>query len=128
MLKLIVVPAGAFTKPLPGLTFTWPVKTCGSPTAFVSSCGVIWMFASTQFFTALALSPARPSPVARFSVTPPTTTVVAARTVVTPAVDALFSVTVQEPVVPIVVQLAGVSDPGPLTMLKLIVVPAGAFT
>ena len=39
-----------------------------------------------------------------------------------------FSVTVHEPVVPIVVQLVGVNMPGPLTMLKLIVVPAGAFT
>ena len=65
------------------------------------------MFASTHAFVASALSPALPSPVARFSVRPPTTTAVEARTVVTPAVEALFSVTVHEPVVPIVVQLAG---------------------
>ena len=85
------------------------------------------MLASTQFLTALPLSPAWPSPVARFRVWPITTTVVEARTVVTPGVE-LLSVTVHEPVVPIVVQLAGVNVPGPLRIVKLIVVPAGAFT
>ena len=73
------------------------------------------MFASTQVLTASALSPAFASPVARTIVWPPTTTDVEARTVVTPGV-AEFSVTVQEPVVPIVVQLVGVNVPGPLTM------------
>jgi hypothetical protein len=45
--KLIVVPSGAFTNPVPGLTFTCPVRVCSVETGLVAVCGVIWMFAST---------------------------------------------------------------------------------
>ena len=45
--KLIVVPSGAFTNPVPGLMFTCPVRVCSVETGFVAVCGVIWMLAST---------------------------------------------------------------------------------
>ena len=57
MVKLIVVPAGAFAKPVPVLMFTWPVKRAARPSALVAVAGVIWMFASTQVFTAFGASP-----------------------------------------------------------------------
>ena len=108
--------------------FTWPVKTCGSPTAFVSVSGEIWMFASTHVLTAFGrVAGVRVAGGARDASGHATTTVVEALTVVTPGVEE-FRVTVHDPVVPIVVQLAGVSVPGPLTIEKLIVVPAGALT
>ena len=51
--KLIVVPAGAFTKPpVPALTLTCAVNVCGVADGFVAVAGVIWMFASTNVFTA----------------------------------------------------------------------------
>ena len=107
--------------------FTCPVNVCGSPTVFVATSGEIWMFASTYVLTAFGESPVSPSPVVRVRVCPATMTVVEACTVVTPG-TALFSVTEHEPVVPTVVQLDGLSWPGPLRIAKLIVVPAGAFT
>src|SRR6266540_264887 len=127
MLKLIVVPAGAFAKPEPSFTFTCPVNEWGVPISFVGVNGEIWMFASTHVVCALALSPAFASPVSRCKTTPRTVTSVLAWTVVTPAVDDV-NVTVHVPVVPTVLQLAGVRVPGPLSLVKLIVVPAGAST
>ena len=60
--KLIDVPSGAFTKPLPSpaFTFTCAVKTWSVPTGFESVIGVIWMFASTNVLTASTELPARP--------------------------------------------------------------------
>ena len=60
--------------------------------------------------------------------TPPTVTVVWALTVVTPVI-AEDSPIVQEPVPPAVVHgFVVVNAPGPLSIVKLIVVPSGAFT
>ena len=50
-----------------------------------------------------------------------------ARSVVTPAVVEL-RVTAHSPVVPTVVQLATLNEPGPLTFVKLTTVSTGAFT
>jgi hypothetical protein len=47
MLKVICVPAGAFTKPLPSFRFTCAVSVCVVPTVFVAVAGAIWIFAST---------------------------------------------------------------------------------
>ena len=47
MEKLIDVPSGAFTKPVPSFTFTCAVNVCVWPTRLVAVAGVIWMFAST---------------------------------------------------------------------------------
>src|SRR5262245_22000981 len=47
--KVIRVPSGAFTGPVPSSTFTCPVRTWLAPTWFVASGGVIWMLASTTF-------------------------------------------------------------------------------
>jgi hypothetical protein len=44
---VMLVPAGAFTKPVPVFTFTCTVKVCVSLIGSVSVAGVIWMFAST---------------------------------------------------------------------------------
>jgi hypothetical protein len=85
------------------------------------------MFASTNVFTASALSPACASPVARFNVKPPTTTAVEARNVVIPAV-AEFSEIEHSPDAPTVVQLAALNEPGPLNFVNPITVPSGAFT
>src|SRR5438105_3924833 len=57
--------AGAFVEPVPSLTFTWTVNVWFVPIGFAAVAGVIWMLASTQVLDAFALSPARPSPVAR---------------------------------------------------------------
>src|SRR5262245_46767145 len=86
------------------------------------------MFASTQVFEALPLSPGRPSAVSRWSETPLTVTFVAALITVTPMLgDVIW--TVHEPVEPIVVQV--LTPPtkvdGPDTLVKVISVPAGAF-
>src|SRR5262249_19824369 len=91
--------------------------------------GVIWMFASTQFFCASTLSPARPSPLDRVSETPFTVTVVESRTTVTPGVADVIC-TVHEPVAPIVVQVftPPTNEPGPDRIVTVISVPAGAFT
>ena len=59
--------------------------------------------------------------------TPAIFTVVSAWTVVEPGTAESRS-TVQEPVARIVTQLAALSDPTPLRMAKLIVVPTGALT
>ena len=68
------------------------------------------------------------SPVARVSETPPTATVVVARNVVVPAVADVI-VTVQSPVAPTVAHVAEpTNEPGPLRMLTVHDVPAGAFT
>ena len=126
--KLITVPSGAFTKPpTPVLTFTCPVSVWFVPTGFEALAGLIWMFASTQFFVAFPELPFAPS-VSRCSRTPLTVTSVAACTTVTPGVADVIT-TVQEPVPPDVVQLVGpTNEPGPDTMVKLITVPSGAFT
>ena len=64
----------------------------------------------------------------RVSETPPTDSVVCALTVVTP-VTAELRLIVQEPVPPAVVHgFAVVNAPGPLSFVKLICVPFGAFT
>src|SRR6266542_2173811 len=46
IVKVIAVPSGAFTKPLPSFTFTCAVNVCESPTRS-TPFGAIWMFAST---------------------------------------------------------------------------------
>src|SRR5262245_21767242 len=81
-----------------------------------------------QIFVASGLSPGLPSAVARVSVLPATESVVVARTTVVPVVVVFVSVTVQLPVVPAVVQEPALSVPGPLTFVKLMTVPPGAFT
>src|SRR5438045_2271738 len=88
--------------------------------------GVIWTFASTNVFTASAPSPAGAAAAARFTVNPPPPGAVDARSVVTPAACEL-SVTEHSPVVPTVLQLAALNEPGPLTSVKLTPVSAGAF-
>src|SRR3954453_13920877 len=60
MFTVHTVPAGAFTKPEPSLTLMWHVSTWLSPTGSVSVSGVIWMFASTNVFTAGPLFGATP--------------------------------------------------------------------
>ena len=47
MLKVIVRPLVALTKPVPGLTFTCAVSVCVPLTSLVAWNGLIWMFAST---------------------------------------------------------------------------------
>jgi len=47
--KWMTVPSGAFTEPVPSLTFTCPVSVWFVPAGFVAVAGVIWMFASTTF-------------------------------------------------------------------------------
>src|SRR5215212_7257975 len=86
------------------------------------------MFASTHVFDALPLSPARPSPVSRCSVKPPTDASVAALTIVVPTTAEVIC-TVHEPVVPTVVQVLvpPTKLPGPETIENAICVPAGAF-
>src|SRR3954451_9967354 len=54
MLAVTLVPAGAFTKPEPGFTFTCSVSTWFVPTGLFAVAGLIWMFASTNVFTASA--------------------------------------------------------------------------
>src|SRR3954470_3451190 len=55
MLAVMLVPAGAFTKPVPGLTLTWRVRTWLVPIGLCALAGVIPMFASTNVLTALPL-------------------------------------------------------------------------
>src|SRR6266545_3966931 len=103
------------------------VNVCDVPTSCVSF-GTIVIFALAHSFVASMLSPALPSFDSRCSATPPTLTSVAAQTFVVPVVAELI-VTVQEPVPPDVLQVAGpMKPPGPETIEKLIVVPFGAFT
>src|SRR5215813_991956 len=84
------------------------------------------MLAFTQVFCAGPLL--RPVPfVVRFRVTPPTTTLVEALMTVVP-VTFDVSVVVHEPVPPEVVHVAALRLPGPLAMLKLMVVMSGALT
>src|SRR5439155_1045861 len=88
------------------------------------------MFASTHVLVALALSPTFASPVSRWIARPLTTTSVAALTVVTPPTEEV-RVTVHWPVVPIVAHVVGVGGarvPGPLSLVNVITVPAGALT
>src|SRR5262249_34479214 len=59
--KPIAVPSCAFTKPVPGFTFTCPVSVWFVPTAFVAVAGVICTFASTNVFTASVELPFVPS-------------------------------------------------------------------
>ena len=61
MLAVMLVPAGALTKPVPGLTLTWRVRTWVVPTGLVAVAGVIWMLASTNVLTASPLLGAVPS-------------------------------------------------------------------
>src|SRR5260370_657749 len=92
------------SKPVPSLTLTCPVRTCAVPTALLALVGLIWMLASTQVLLPLTLSPAWASPVARVRVTPLSSTLVAAFTVVTPGMPEL-RVTEQLPVSSTVAQL-----------------------
>src|SRR4051794_40477816 len=87
LVKLIDVPAGAFTKPapLPSFTLTCAVNTLSVPIGFVSVCGVIWMFASTKVLTASTELPARPL-VWTVMATPPTESDEVACAVTLPAV------------------------------------------
>src|SRR5262252_146025 len=86
------------------------------------------MRALTHVLFAFALSPARPSPVARVNETPRTLTVVLALTTVTP-VWVELSVIWHEPVPPAVVHGFGpLNEPGPLTFENVICVPSGALT
>ena len=102
------------------------MNVCGAPTRFVAS-GVIAIFASTHLFVAGPEFAPAPS-VLRVSETPATASVVCALTVVTP-VTAELRLIVQEPVPPDVVHgFAEVNAPGPLSIVKLICVPSGAFT
>ena len=74
----MTVPAGAFAKlPLPALTLTCAVNTCGSPRLFVAVGGLIWMFASTNVFTASTELPLWPL-VATVSGRPPIVSVAVA--------------------------------------------------
>jgi len=60
--KSIVVPFGASAKlPEPVFAFTWPVSVWFVLSAFVAVNGEIWMFASTNVFTASSLFNAWPS-------------------------------------------------------------------
>ena len=55
------VPAGAFAKPPPPLlTLMWQCSVWFVPTWLVAVAGVIWMFASTNVFTASPLFGATP--------------------------------------------------------------------
>src|SRR5262245_6345221 len=117
---------GTRPAPSPRSFLTVTVNVCAEVTWLVAF-GLIRIWASTQFLVALTLSPGLPSPVARWSVMPPTMTSVEAFTTVTP-LTALVRVTVQLPVAPTVVQLDAESVPGPDTLAKLMTVPAGAFT
>src|SRR5262249_11897538 len=102
------------------------VNVCGAPTSFVAF-GAIEIAAFTHVLTA---GPEfAPAPfVLRVNETPPTLTVVWADTVVTP-VTADDNVIWQLPVPPAVVHgFADVNAPGPLSIVKLIWVPSGAFT
>jgi hypothetical protein len=87
--KLIVVPGGAFTYPLPSprFTFTCPVSTWFVPTGFSADGGVISMFASTQVFAAGPESGAVPSVCTVNAADPPTESVDEALQVSVPAVD-----------------------------------------
>src|SRR5260370_33450748 len=85
------------------------------------------MLASSQFLLALALSPTLASPVARVRVTPLSSTLVAAFTVVTPGV-AEVSVTEQLPVPPAVAQLGALRPRGPPRRVRLMMVAAAAFS
>jgi len=58
---VIVVPCGAFANPDPAFTFTWPVKVWFFPTGLIAANGEIWMFASTNVFTASVEFGATPS-------------------------------------------------------------------
>src|SRR3954453_8553183 len=113
-----VIPPGA----LIAIVSVWLV-----PTAFVAVAGVIEIDASTQFFVALGPSLCWLSPVVRVRLTPPTLTVVVALTMVVPTV-ADVSVTVHSPVVPTVTHGELLIVPGPLTLLTVTLVFAGAFT
>src|SRR3954471_14920478 len=112
-------------KPEPLSFSSVTVKVCGWPIGLTAS-GVILIRAATQTF--VAGPELLPAPfVVRTSVTPPTEVVTLALTTVDPAVGEVI-VAAQEPVVPMVVQESGVvKEPGPLTLAKVITVPAGAF-
>jgi hypothetical protein len=116
--------AGLKPAPSPSSFCNVTVKLCACPTRF-AALGAIAIFAFThRFVTGPEFDPV-PS-VFRISVTPPTATVVCALTVDTPVVVEL-NATLQEPVPPDVVQVVGVTVPGPLSTVKLIDVPSGAF-
>src|SRR5262249_35066045 len=127
MLVFTVSPAaGTRPAPAPRAFFTVTVNVWLSPTSLVAS-GAIVMLASTHVFTAGPEVPAVRS-VLRVSGRRLTDSVVCALTVVVPAVEET-SVIVQLPVPPEVVHGFGVvKPPGPLSIVKLIDVPSGAFT
>src|SRR5262249_3932160 len=101
------------------------VKVCGWPISFVAP-GAMKIRAATQ--TLLAFPELPPAPfVVRVSVRPATEVVTLALTTVVPGLAEVI-VMVQLPVVPTVVHgLVLVNEPGPLTFVKLIAVPAGAL-
>src|SRR5262249_33273059 len=120
-------PAAGTNTPLPRSSVTVTVNVCDAPTSFVAE-GAIVIAAATHVLFAFGLSPGKPSPVSPWITRPPTETSVAAFTTVVPVVLELIT-TVQEPVPPDVVQVFGPTKlPGPLTFVKVITVPAGAFT
>jgi hypothetical protein len=86
----------------PPIAFTVIVSTWFAPTGFVAVCGLIWMFASTQFFVALLLPPDAmfaAVPVVRVIVTPMTGMSEVACTTVCPTTAEVI-VTVQLAVAP----------------------------
>src|SRR2546423_508300 len=85
------------------------------------------MFASTQVLTASAESPACASPFVLSSKKRQTNSAGDGITVVSPA-DPEVRSTEQLPVVPTVVHVGELNEPGPLNFVKLINVSAGAFT
>src|SRR5262249_60252841 len=88
-----------------------------------------WVVSSavSPFFRASGLSPGQPSLACRCRPTPASPTPRSSDLTVVPGVADVMT-TVHEPVPPEVVQLDGPTKlPGPLTLLKLITVPSGAF-
>ena len=59
--RIVAVAVPATIDPVAGFAFTVIVNTWLVPTLLVAFCGVIWMNASTQFFTAFAQFAAQPA-------------------------------------------------------------------
>src|SRR5260370_26473301 len=98
-----------------------------SVTGVQAGGGAIWMLASSQFLLALALSPTLASPVARVRVTPLSSTLVAAFTVVTPGMPEL-RVTEQLPVSSTISQQHAPRPQCPLTILYRLLLQTIALT
>src|SRR4051812_33475363 len=94
---------------------------------FAASRTVVAVLLPAHSLVASGLSPAFASPVVRVSETPPTETVVVARSVVVPVVAEVI-VTVQLPVARRVLHEGEpTNEPGPVKIETVQVVPAGAF-